>query len=81
MGHRNHYRSSKLSDNGHAGTWKRVITYLPHINRYLTTLPNHTRGVIPHHPLLEVREDFRCSDSTQGLGRFVSDHVGFLRVP
>ena len=57
------------------------MTHLPHIDRYLTTLPNHTRGIIPHQPFLEVREDLWSSDTTKSLGRFMPDHVGLLRVP
>lgn len=57
------------------------ITHLPHINRHLTTLSDNTRRVISHHPLFEVREDLRGSNTAKSLGSFVSDHVRLLRVP
>ena len=56
------------------------VTYLPHINRDLTTLPNDTRRIWPLHPLLEVRENLGCRDTAKGFCSLVSDHIGFVGV-
>ena len=58
-----------------------MMTHLPHINRYLTTFPNHTGGVIPHHPLFKVREHFWSPNPAEGFGCLMSNHIRLLRIP
>jgi hypothetical protein len=52
-----------------------MATYLPHIDRDLTTFPYHRWRVTPLHPFLKMREHLGRSYPTKRFGSFVSNHV------
>lgn len=55
-------------------------TYLPHVDGNLTALAYYPRGVFSRHPIPQMRQYFGRSNSTEGLCRFVADHVGLCGV-